>query len=188
MKKPMRTAARLTADAMFVALYVLLACLLTIKTPVTEFSLCTVPIFLCAFLFGIRDALLVALAGSLIEQLIYGFSPTILLWMAPILLVAALAGGMAAIKNRTPLLVVLTVIAGEILLTVCNTAALYLDSVIIGYPISALAVLVPPRLLNLGIRLACTVWLVPILLPILSRIPYLAPNGKKAAAEEIDAK
>lgn len=166
-------ATRLTTDAMLAALYVLLSVFLTVKAPMLEVSWCTLPLFLAAFLFGLPDALSVALVGSFLEQLLspYGLSITTPLWMlSPIL--AALAVGTAAYLLRarpSKVDLILALLAGELLLTVANTAALYLDGAIMGYAVAALHVLLPARLLSCAARAVLSCCLIPLLLPPIRR-------------------
>ncbi len=177
---------RMIANAMLAALYVLFSTVLTIRVPnVVEISLASLPVLLAGLAFGLPDALMVALCGSFLEQLMsaYGLSATTPLWMAPVLLQALCIGGLAALLRRRrwsrPALIV-AVVLSEIVLTASNTAALYLDGYLMGYAVKALHLLLPARLLNGLCRtvLSCAV-AVP-LMPVLQRELFTA----SAPAEE----
>ncbi len=164
---------RLTLNAVLAALYVVFATLLSFKTPFFEVSLVSVPIFLSAALFG-ADAIFVALLGSLIEQLLspYGLSVTTPLWMAPPVLLAAVAAlGFLLLRHQreNASAVLLLLLFCEVLLTVSNTAALYLDGYIMGYAVKALHLIALPRAINGGVRALLSCLLLPLLLPPLRR-------------------
>lgn len=179
---PRRTTLRLVLDALFAALYVIFAVYLTVKTPVTELSLSTLPLLLSGFLFGPGDAVLIAAVGSFIEQLCFGLSPTAPIWMLPPIL-AALAAGllgfpiravsarrMGRVRTDRAVLAVVSTLLVELLCTVANTAALYLDGHICGYSVAALSLLLLPRLINLGLRAAVSCIVVPLLLPRIQKL------------------
>ena len=149
---------RITLDAWFVALYVVLGTFASIKIPgVIQISFSTLPILLAAFLFRPLDAVGIALLGTFVEQVIdpspYGFV-TMPMWLIPGTVVALVAsfGAMYARSRgsvRTRLiLTVVTIVVSELLLTLLNTAALYIDGAILGYSVKALHLLLPARLLN----------------------------------------
>ena len=127
------------------------------------------PILLAAYLFGAKDALVIAFLGSFLEQLMspYGLSVTTPLWMAPVVLMAAAAAfGFFIIGRRNSLpLVLLVIILSELVLTVLNTAALYLDGYIMNYAVKALHLIALPRIINSGVRMVISCALVPLLMP-----------------------
>ena len=94
------------------------------------------PVTLGALLFGPMDGGLIAFVGTLIYQLLrYGLSVTTLLWVLPIVVCGLLVGGISAkakyALTRTQML--LTVMIGELVITLLNTGVLYIDSKIFGY-------------------------------------------------------
>lgn len=99
-----RATFRLVTDALFAALYVVLAAYLTVKLPVMEISLSTLPLLLAGFLFGPIDAVTVALIGSFLEQALsqYGLTPSAPLWMLPPILLALVAGLLGLAARRLP--------------------------------------------------------------------------------------
>ncbi len=175
---------RLVLDALFIALYVVLSVYLVIKTPIVEISWATLPVLLCAFLYGVGDALAVALLGSFLEQMLtFGLTATTPIWMLPVILQALLVALLAKLIYKattgktTIVLSVLLIIASEFFLTALNTGALYLDGYIVGYPVKALVVLLPTRLLNGCVRALLSALLVTALLPPLRKVLAKAQGG-----------
>ncbi len=159
---------RLVLDAVFIALFVVFSVFLAFKTPWFEVSLASLPILLCAYFYGPVDALIVATIGSFIEQLLsaYGLSITTPLWMAPVILQAAVAalGFFLVRRSGKPWLIFAVILVSELVLTFANTAALYLDGYVWQYAVAALHLLLPTRLLNGGVRMALSCILIPLLL------------------------
>ena len=169
---------RLALDAVLIALFVVFSVFLAFKTPWFEVSLAGLPILLCAYFYGAADALIVATIGSFIEQLLspYGLSVTTPIWMAPVILQAAVAalGFFAVRRSGRPWLIFAVILVAELVLTFANTAALYLDGYIVGYAVKALHLLLPTRLINGGARMVLSCILIPLLLR-----PLRAVVGKK---------
>ena len=165
---------RLVFDAMLVALFVVFSTVLSFKTPWFEVSLVSLPILLCAYFYGWVDAVAVAALGSFIEQLVspFGLSVTTVIWMAPVMLLAAVSslGFFLAKKAKNPVWIVLVIVVAELVLTFANTAALYLDGYIWQYSVKALHLLLPTRLINGGVRTVISCILLPLLLRSLSRV------------------
>lgn len=159
---------RLILDALFAALYLVLAAFVSIRTPFAKISFSSLPLLLAAYLFGSVDALLVATVGAFLEQVKFGLGPTAPLWMLPAMSMAVIAGVLGLLARRSSryynLLVPVTLIA-EIVFTATNTAALYLDGYLMHYSVKALTALLPPRLANLGVRAVITSVTVRLLLP-----------------------
>lgn len=167
------TTVRLTTDAVLIAVYVALASFVSINLPIAQFSLSSLPILLCVFVFGVPDAVAVALCGSFIEQVLYGLSPTAPLWMAAPVAMALTAGGLAALFRRLsgrelPVWqTIVTVVVAELVMTLVNTGMLYLDAHIMQYSVKAIGVVLPIRLGNGVARTVCTAILTPgILTPL----------------------
>ena len=177
---------RLVLNALFAALYIVFS-FLSGHFPTLKVSLTSVPIFLCAFLFGPLDAMAVAFVGTLIEQLAYGISPTMPLWMLPMILTGLFVGLLAhflpILKNgyqKTVLYAVCligTVIVGELFLTAVNTGALYLDGYLMKYPVKALNLIIIPRLINCGLRAAVNCIVVYFLLPPVQKMINMRKNS-----------
>ena len=171
---------RIATDALFVALYVILSTWLSFKIPGTiQISISTLPILLCAFLFGPSDAVAVALLGTFLEQVIdpspYGFA-TLPLWLIPGAIQALIAGFGArqvhkiSSKNTALIASVIVIVIAELTLTMLNLGTQYLDGYLMHYPVKAVQLLLPARLLNGGVRCVLSSVLVPLLLPPLKRV------------------
>jgi len=89
---------RITLDAMFVAIFVVLS-----MVP-SQLSWASLPALLCAFLLGPLDVLTVVTIGSFIEQLWYGLSIQTIFWMLP--------------------WIAFGIVCSELLLSVANTSVL----------------------------------------------------------------
>ena len=184
-KSPLRTGEarirRIALDAVLVALFVLFSAVLTFKTPLFEVSWASLPILVAAFLFGLPDAVAVAVLGSFLEQALssYGLGVTTPLWMAPVILQALVAGVLAYLVRRSgnrfsllfPVVVLeVTIVVSELVLTAANIAALYLDGMIWEYALPALHLMLPGRLVNALVRMLLSCILLPPLVIALRRI------------------
>jgi ECF transporter S component (folate family) len=171
---------RMTLDALFVALYVVLSTFASFKIPgAIQISFSTLPILLAAFLFRPVDAVGIALLGTFVEQVIdpspYGFV-TLPMWLIPGTVMALLAS-LGAWKIRScasaklgVVLTCVTIVCAELLLTTLNTVALYIDGAILGYAVKALHLLMPMRIINGLVRAAISCVLIPLLLPTLRKV------------------
>ena len=166
---------RLVTDAMLVAMYFVLARVAAIDTPLFQFSISSLPILLCAFLFSPLDTFAVSLLGSFLEQMLgeYGLMPTTPLWMAPVVLFGLYASFLVWLCRYNPKTwqAVVIVVTSEVLFTLLNTAGLYVDSRIYSYPVAALAVLLPKRLLAAAVRMVITV---PLFMLVIEPVKKLA--------------
>lgn len=96
----------------------------------------SLPILLGALLLGPVDGLAIGGVGTLIYQLLrYGVTVTTPLWILPYILCGLLAGFYAKKKCfRLSAWQVMAVVAvSELLITLLNTGAIYVDSRIFGY-------------------------------------------------------
>ena len=96
----------------------------------------SLPVLLGALLFGPLDGAVIGGVGTLIYQLLrYGVSVTTPLWILPYVLAGWLCGFVARRKSfsLTRRQTLLLVVVCELLITLINTAVLYLDSVIFHY-------------------------------------------------------
>ena len=183
MKSPVSARAkiyRIVMDALFVALYVILGTYLSFKIPgAIQISFSTLPILLCAFLFRPSDAIAVAVIGNFLEQVLdpspYGFA-TLLIWLIPGALQALVASLGARFERRTDsnrkavVVMLVTIVCAELTLTLLNTGALYLDGYLLHYPVKALHLLMPMRLLNAAVRSIISCVLLPLIVPPLRRV------------------
>ena len=160
-----RATVRLTLDALFAALTVVLGLYLTIPVGNTlEISLTSLPILFAAFLFGPADAVTVAAVSAFIKQVVlYGVGPTTVIWMLPTILFALIAGiGALPIRKyvRNPakraLSLALLTVAAELIFTLTTTAVIYFDAWFYHYSVKAVTVLLPIRLASCALRAAVT--------------------------------
>lgn len=96
----------------------------------------SLPILLCALMFGPLDGMAVGGLGTLIYQLLrYGVSVTTPLWMLPYIICGLMAGWYARREDfsLSARQIMVTVVLCELLVTILNTGVLYLDSKIYGY-------------------------------------------------------
>ena len=142
---------RIALDALFVALYVILGTFLSFKIPgAIQISFSTLPILLSAFLFQPSDAITVAVVGNFLEQVVdpspYGFA-TLLIWLIPGAVQALVASlGARTVRNaeskrKIAILTVLVIVCADLVLTLLNTGALYLDGYLLHYHVKALHLL-----------------------------------------------
>jgi len=111
---------RITLDAMFVAIFVVLS-----MVP-SQLSWASLPALLCAFLLGPLDVLTVVTIGSFIEQLWYGLSIQTIFWMLPWIAFGIVCGTFAWLYRRAPKiwLLIVGIVCSELLLSVANTSVL----------------------------------------------------------------
>ena len=118
------TTRRLATDAILVALYALLAAFVSIKAGNLRITFASLPIVVCALLYGPADACIVAALGEL---------------MPPVVRALIIGLGAAAFSARGERLekslakFYLICLAAALATTLANTAVLWLDSVILGY-------------------------------------------------------
>lgn len=173
-------------DAMFIALYFLLA-KLTFPIGNIHLTLASLPLVIAALLLGVRSTLVVALLGEFLDQVLgYGLTLTTPIWMLPPLVrgltIALVAYAFQkkgdALENHKVLYFV-TLLAAAVLTTGANTLALVLDALIIGYPL-ALAWI--ETLIRFAVGLGSALLVAFLALPLLkvAKHYYLfAPSVKK---------
>lgn len=129
------TVKKLVYDALLAAMYFALS-FISIKLGFMKISVSGLPVLVGAMLFGPLDGFLIGLVGAFLEQLVsFGVTATTLLWILPVAVRGLLAGlyakrkGFALSQWQMIFITVVTALA----LTVMNTVAMYLDSIIYGY-------------------------------------------------------
>ena len=171
---------KMTLEAMFAAIYVVLS-FMTIRLGNVSITLASLPIILMAVLFGPLPAAASCLIGEAILQFVmYGFSPTTPIWMfGPVLrplfigLMAKLVGNI----EKKPVIFLTTIVIASILTTAGNTLALWLDSLIVGYPYEFVVV---ETLIRLGVGV-----LTALLLG-LAAMPCIRALRQPTAEKELD--
>ena len=152
---------RLVLDALLVGIFIICSTILSINLQFVQFSISSLPVILAVLLFDMYDGIVVATIGTFFEQLLgpYGISYNTITWMLPFMIMALVMGLLKeyAFKNKINLIsLVIIVIVGEVFLTVLNTAALKIDSMIMGYPTKVFFVLLSGRLLATLFRAVST--------------------------------
>lgn len=126
---------QLAFDAMLAAMCAVLG-YLAVDTGNLKVTFESLPILLGALLFGPADGFLIGAVGTGLYQLLrYGVSATTLLWMLPYALCGFLTGLYAKKKglSLTGGQTVFIVVCNEVLITLLNTCALYVDSKLYAY-------------------------------------------------------
>ena len=165
---------RITLDAMFVALFVVFATVLSIEVPPIKLSWTSLPVLLCAFLLRPSDAIAVALLGSFLDQMIYGLGAQTIAWILPFVALGIVSSLLAQTfcKDGKLWKVVVSLVVSELVLTALNTLSLYLC----GYIMTDVT---SPALLIVGFitrtpqalpRIVLSAIFVPVLLKPLRRI------------------
>ena len=147
-----------------------------------QVSFASFAIILGGLLLGMPDIILLSFCAAFLEQLLYGFSPTTVLWLLPTLIQGIFVGLCSYVPTqgkshiKTAVQTIIIVALAELLLTGANIAALYLDANIMGYTVKALYAILPMRIANAAVRIVVNSVLVLLLLPKLRKI---TKAGKK---------
>lgn len=162
------SARRLATDAVLAAMVVVLG-YLAITTNAVKISFETLPILFAALALGPLDGLIVGGVGTLIYQmLLYGFSLTTALWILPYLACGLVAGAMGKALSKEGKSMFLICTSSELVVTILNTLAIYVDSKIYGYYFPGL--ITGALLLRLGIAIAEGIAFALVLPPLLKRV------------------
>ncbi len=140
-----RTISRICGDGMLLAMYIVLSTLTVRLTPNLQIAFTGLTVIMAVVLYGLPDAILIAVLGSFIGQArgAYGLSITTPLWMVPPILRAVVFGIAYEIflrkgiklEDKKVLFIVFAIIAG-LVTTIANTGAIFLDAMIFEYPVS----------------------------------------------------
>ncbi len=131
-------AARLAANAMLAAMCTVLGGAALRLGGNLEFTFESVPVHLAALLFGPIDGAIVGFIGTFIYQVLlsgYGITVTTPLWILPYVVCGLVVGfctnRINPLERRTR--TIGAIVMGELLITLLNTLALYVDSVVFSY-------------------------------------------------------
>lgn len=123
---------QLALDAMLAAMCAVLG-YFSLDLGNMKFSFESFPIIIGAVMFGPIDGMLIALAGTTIYQILrWGLMSTTILWVLPYV-IFALVIGLFYKKTMSRSSFFLLMIGSGILLTLLNTAGIYIDSKIWDY-------------------------------------------------------
>lgn len=126
---------QLVLDAMLAAVCFVLANL-ALSTGTVKVTFESIPVLIGALLFGPIDGFAIGGIGTLLYQMLsYGFTATTVLWIIPYMVCGLFVGLCAKFKNFTlsGWQLMAAVVLGELLVTLLNTVALYVDSRLYGY-------------------------------------------------------
>lgn len=137
----MQKTKRLATDAILAALYIILTAYISIRAGNLRITFASLPIIVCALLYGPKDACIVVVLGEFMNQMLsYGFTVTTPIWLIPPLFRALIIGVCASraarkgtMLERNPAAYYLACAAGALATTLANTAVIWLDSVLLGY-------------------------------------------------------
>jgi|LAHS01.1.fsa_nt_gb riboflavin transporter len=171
---------RMSLDAMFIALYFVLA-KITLAFGNVHITFASLPILVSALLFGVGDTIVIAALGEfLIQVFSYGFSVTLPLWLVPPVLRALIIGVVAAIYRKKGeeldhhiVAYYLTVLGSTLVVTAANTGVLYLDAIIIGYPVSVVWL---ETLVRIGVGLLTAILVALSAHPLADALRHLSPS------------
>ncbi|MDR0890505.1 MAG: ECF transporter S component [Oscillospiraceae bacterium] len=140
MTKTSRDTLRIATNGVLIAVYVVLS-YLSFETGGVKITLVSLPVILCAVLFGPIDALIVGLLGGFAEQMIrYGFTATTLLWILPEAVRGLFVGlslrllrqSADSIAKKSAVFFAVCLIAAPIT-SVLNTLVFAFDATLFGY-------------------------------------------------------
>lgn len=167
------TTRRMTMNAVFIALHVVLDFTSIYIGNEIKLSFASFPLLCASMLFGVADGVYVAGIGEFLYQLLmYGLGPTTLLWMAPPMIHALIAGlcaqriGRLPNMKQTEVIVLISGVAAALL----TTGVIYLDAKIIGYPLGLTLAMMGFRLLNTLIMCVIYTLIVPRVLQLLRHV------------------
>ena len=137
---------QLALCAIFAALYVIL-CLLDIKIGRIKITLAAFVIYFACFAFEPKECFFCCILGIFIDQLIYGLTPTTVIWMLPPLVrpvfivpIKAHFEREGTLLDHKKVLTIILVMIASLLTTAANTGALYLDALIMKYDFKAVMI------------------------------------------------
>lgn len=136
MTRRKKTIVKLCLLAVMTALFVVLDTLSIRIGDNIKITFGGLPILITALYLGPVSGMITGLMGSFLAQLLsYGFTDTTVLWILPAG-IRGLSAGLLLLAFSKPLRPVplsVTIMVSSLLVTVANTAVMYLDSVIHGY-------------------------------------------------------
>ena len=167
----------LTTCAALVAIYVVLKYVSFDVGPV-KFTFAPFPILVGAMLFGPFCGFVIGmLAEGIVQMITYGIGVTTLLWMLPVGLRGLMSGAYAK-KHHFELntvQIILNVLITGLVVTLLNTALLYLDGMIFRYPVQYTAIAIIMRFVSSVVMTAMYCLVLPKTLQLIRRaVPLTA--------------
>ena len=137
---------RITLDGILIAVFLVFSFFRIRVGNFMEIGFGSLIITLAAILLRPTDAIIIAFLGELVNQLFftpYGITPTTALWVFPVVVRAAILSWVAYFfKKRKDdltkhiILYFVTIMGTALLISGLDTGLLYLDGLIMGYPVS----------------------------------------------------
>ena len=121
------------------------------STTTLRISFYGLPLMIAGIIFGIKTGFLAGFLTAFISQIIlsdYGITPTTPLWMLAAILFGALSGIIVKLfrKSLSFFPILLSVIVTSILVSLANSLALYVDSLVFDYSADITFVLILARI------------------------------------------
>lgn len=136
------TLRRIATDAVLVALFYGLS-LLSVEIGGVKITFDSLPVMICAMLFGPVDGFLVGFLGAFLEQMIkYGLTATTLLWVLPAAIRGLFVGTCARLmkkqmselsEKKRPYAYFLVCLISGLIVSTLNTLVFYVDAKLFGY-------------------------------------------------------
>ena len=189
------TIRRMCLDGVLIGLFLVLGLLRIRVGSYLEIGLGTIVIVIAAISLGLWDAVAIAALGEFMNQIFfsgYGLTPTTPLWVLPVVVRALIIGVIAALYRRKgdslvkhKVLYFVTILGAALVISGLDTAILYLDGIIMGYPVAYTWAQTGIRFLTSQI----TAIIVAILtIPLHNAVSYLLPaKNKKTEASDASA-
>ena len=137
---------RITLDGILIAVFLVFSFFRIRVGNFMEIGFGSLIITLAAILLRPTDAIIIAFLGELVNQLFftpYGITPTTALWILPVVVRAALLSWTAYFFKRKGdditkhiIIYFVTIMGTALLISGLDTGLLYLDGLIMGYPVS----------------------------------------------------
>ncbi len=149
-----------------------------------EFTFESIPVHIGAMLFGPGEGALIGGIGTLIYQVLlsgYGITATTALWILPYVVCGMVVGlGTRGAVTARGAKLTLLILAAELSVTLLNTLALYVDSVVYSYytPVLIFGTLAV-RLVICAAKSVVYAAVLPVLVNRLSAVAILRPAGKR---------
>ena len=187
------TIRRMTLDGVLIGLFLVFGLLRIRVGGFLEIGLGTIVITIAAICISPIDALVVGALGEFMNQVFfsgYGLTPTTPLWVLPVALRGLIIGIVAWIfhKKGTELVnhkvwYFVTIMSTALFISALDTGLLYLDGLIMGYPVAYTLAQTGIRFLSSQINAVIVALLV---LPLHRAVSFLYPNLRREKGEPKD--
>ena len=176
---------RICLDGILISLFLVFG-LIRIRLGFLEIGLGTLVITIAAIALGPIDAILIALLGEFVNQILfsgYGLTPTTPLWIAPVVIRAAILSLIAWLYRRKgdalpnhKVIYFLAIMGTALIISGIDTGILYLDGIIMGYPVSYT---VAQTFIRFGASQITAVLVGLLVLPLYKAVLFLLPKDER---------